>query len=269
MNEIMRARVNLWKHLLVLSLVAGSLLILVLQMPIPQDTAYHQFADTRIIFGIPNFQNVISNLPFILVGLAGVRFCFRQAHFDTRPAWLLFFSGISLVGIGSIYYHLDPSSNTLLWDRLPMAMGFMALFAGFLGELIDAKLTRYLLLPMTIVGFSSVMIWHLFDDLRFYVWVQFMPMLVIPVMLLLYRKRYSHAYLLVLALLIYLLAKVLEVFDMEIFSHLHIAVGGHAMKHILAAAGGGVLLLMLSVRKPLSFVSGENTDGGDIRHPDV
>ena len=101
------------------------------------------------------------------------------------------------------------------------------------------------------------MVWHWFDDLRFYVWVQFMPMLVIPVMLLLYRKRYSHTYLLVLALLVYLLAKVLEVFDLQIFSLLQSAIGGHAMKHVVAAAGSGVLLWMLYVRKPLPIVIGK------------
>lgn len=269
MNEMVQYAKLLWKHLPVLSIVLGSLLILVLQMPIPQDTAYHQFADTRVILGIPNFQNVISNLPFVLVGMAGVFFCFRQDYYDTKFAWLLFFSGISLVGIGSIYYHLNPSSNTLLWDRLPMAMGFMALFAGLLGELIDAKLTRHLLLPMIMIGFASVMVWHWFDDLRFYVWVQFMPMSVIPIMLLLYRKRYSHTSLLCLALLIYMLAKVLEVFDMQIFSHLQNAIGGHAMKHVVAAAGSGVLLWMLSVRKPLSHVSRESMAFGNIRYPSV
>ena len=77
---------------------------------------------------------------------------------------------------------------------------------------------------MIMIGFASVMIWHWFDDLRFYVWVQFMPMLVIPVMLLLYSKRYSHSYLLIWALLIYVLAKALEVFDTEIFSLLTVII---------------------------------------------
>lgn len=150
-----------------------------------------------------------------------------------------------------------------------MAMGFMALFAGLLGELIDAKLTRYLLLPMIMIGFASVMVWYWFDDLRFYAWVQFMPMLVIPVILLLYPKRHSHTYLLVLALLIYVLAKVLELFDVEIFGHLQSAVSGHALKHLVAAAGSGVLLWMLYVRKPLSLVSGKGADLDNNQHSDV
>lgn len=269
MNEMFLNSKVLWKHLLVISMVLGSLLALLFQMPIHQDLAYHHFADTQVLFGIPNFQNVISNLPFVLVGLAGVGLCVKRAHDESKIAWLLFFAGIALVGFGSIYYHLNPNSQTLLWDRLPMAMGFMALFAALLGELIEARLTRVLLFPMVMIGFSSVMVWHWFDDLRFYVWVQFMPMLVIPVMLLLYRKRYSHTYLLILAMLIYLVAKVLEVFDPEIYRQLHGVVGGHAMKHVVAAAGSGVLLWMLSVRKLLPRSIGKSAEMENHRCPPV
>ena len=264
MIESVQIPSTLWKHAFVFVLVLGALLLMVLQAPIHQDLAYHQFADTRILLGVPNFHNVISNLPFVLVGLAGIGVCLRQKNDETKIAWLLFFTGIGFVGLGSIYYHLNPNSQTLLWDRLPMAMGFMALFAALLGELIAPKITRYLLLPMVVTGLASVMVWHWFDDLRFYVWVQFMPLLVIPVMLLLYPKRYSHTYLLVLALLIYVLAKVLEVFDMEIFLYLQSTIGGHAMKHGVAAAGSGVLLWMLWARKPLS--NADSTANTKQRH---
>src|SRR5258708_23386311 len=52
-------------------LLAASLGGLVLLPPIPQDQSYHQFADQRTIFGIPNFWNVVSNLPFLVAGAAG------------------------------------------------------------------------------------------------------------------------------------------------------------------------------------------------------
>ena len=40
--------------------------------PIEQDRAYHNFSDNRAVFGIPNFWNVISNLPFLIVGCLGM-----------------------------------------------------------------------------------------------------------------------------------------------------------------------------------------------------
>ena len=36
---------------------------------IPQDPAYHQFADQREFLGVPNFFNVSSNLAFIIIGV--------------------------------------------------------------------------------------------------------------------------------------------------------------------------------------------------------
>jgi len=216
-----------------------------------QDLAYHRFADNRSLFDIANFYNVMSNIPFMLVGLAGAFFCARQPVFETRGAWLVFFAGIALVGPGSLYYHLDPDNQGLFWDRLPMVLGFMGLFTALLGELLAPKSTRYLLLPMLLLGLASVLIWHRYDDLRLYLWVQFMPMLVIPVMLLLYPKRYSHSYLLVAALVMYALAKLFEVFDVQVFSLLQNAMGGHAIKHVMAALGGACALWMLQIRKPL------------------
>jgi hypothetical protein len=74
--------------LLVVSL--GGLLLL---PPIPQDQSYHQFADQRTMFGIPNFWNVVSNLPFLAVGAAGLR------RFRDDPATIVLFLGFFLTGI--------------------------------------------------------------------------------------------------------------------------------------------------------------------------
>jgi hypothetical protein len=50
-------------------LAAISLLGLFLFVPpIPQPQTYHRFADEHTMLGIPNFWNVVSNVPFILVG---------------------------------------------------------------------------------------------------------------------------------------------------------------------------------------------------------
>jgi len=40
--------------------------------PIPQDLNDHGFTDDRTILGVPNFLNVVSNLPFLVVGAAGI-----------------------------------------------------------------------------------------------------------------------------------------------------------------------------------------------------
>lgn len=240
-----------WRHALLLLLVLGSLVVLMIQAPIGQDLAYHEFVDARSFFGIPNFYNVISNLPFLIVGIVGSVFCVRQPSSPSKTAWVIFFIGMCLVSLGSAYYHLDPDNQSLMWDRLPMTIGFMGLFAALLGEYVHVSLTRYLLLPLILIGISSVLVWYGYDDLRLYAWVQFMPLLVIPAMLCLYRKSYSHSHLLVLALFCYVIAKLLEAFDAEIFAFLQNEIAGHAIKHVFAAIGSAMILWMLRVRNYL------------------
>ncbi len=84
--------------------------------PLLQDQNYHQFADQRELFGIPNFWNVVSNLPFIVVGVAGL------LRFRRDATTFVLFTGLFLTGFGSSYYHLNPNDSTLFWDRLPMTL---------------------------------------------------------------------------------------------------------------------------------------------------
>ena len=76
-----------------------------------------------------------------------------------------------LTGFGSAYYHLEPNNPTLVWDRLPMTIGFMSLFALIFAERIDDGLGRKLF-PWLVAGFASVLYWHLADDLRPYLLMQ-------------------------------------------------------------------------------------------------
>jgi len=237
-----------WRHAVLLILVMGSLAFVWMQAPIRQDLAYHHFVDTRMLFGIPNFYNVISNLPFLFVGIAGLNFCRRQIFDFSKPAWTSFFLGLGLVSLGSAYYHLNPGNQSLVWDRLPMTLGFMGLFAALLGEFVHPNLSKHALIPLVLSGASSVLIWQWSDDLRFYAWIQFMPVLVIPFLLLLYPKQYSHSGFILLALLFYVLAKVLEAFDSPVFTLLHNEMAGHAIKHVFAAMGGLMILCMLKIR---------------------
>src|SRR5690242_13090880 len=95
---------------IILGIALAAAAFLVLVPPIPQDQAYHAFADRRTIFGIPNFGNVISNVPFAGIGIIGL----RLVH--GAPARVLF-AGVLLTFFGSAYYHLAPSDARLVWDR--------------------------------------------------------------------------------------------------------------------------------------------------------
>lgn len=236
-----------WRHLCLLLLAFGSLAILWNRPPLAQDLRYHEFADRGTWFGLPNFYNVISNLPFLIAGVAGLRFC-RKRRGEITAAWTFFFAGVSLVSLGSGLYHLRPDNVSLVWDRLPMTIGFMAMTSALLGEYVSERLGRWLLLPALLVGFWSVVHWHRFDDLRFYAWVQFAPLLVLPAMMALFPSRYSHRGMLWLAIGFYALAKVLEACDGAIFRLTGGIIGGHPLKHLASAVACWTLLEMLKRR---------------------
>ncbi|MGB6638059.1 MAG: ceramidase domain-containing protein, partial [Bradyrhizobium sp.] len=130
--------------------------------PLLQDQSYHQFADQRELFGIPNFWNVVSNLPFIAVGVAGL------LRFRRDATTLVLFTGLFLTGFGSSYYHLNPNDATLFWDRLPMTLCFAAILAAVVEERVDAKAGAMLLRPLLAIGIFSLLLWRWTDDLRLY-----------------------------------------------------------------------------------------------------
>lgn len=238
-----------WRHALLLFIVLGSLALMLSMQPIAQNPDYHDFADRRTFFGIPNFFDAISNIPFLLVGIAGIRACLGNHLMSYRPAWITFFAGVAIISAGSAWYHFNPNNDTLVWDRLPMTIGFMGLLVALLAEYVNARLGRFLLVPALLMGFSSVFYWHWFGDLRFYVWIQFIPLLTVPVLMVLFRPRFSHQWLLLVALACYLLAKFAEAYDREVFVFTQSLFSGHSFKHLLSALGCFSVLVMLKTRR--------------------
>lgn len=81
--------------------------------PIPQPLAYHNFADHRAWLGVPNFDDVVSNLPFAIVGVWGLILLFtpgKTTFVDSRERWLyvVVFAALVLTAWGSAYYHSRP-----------------------------------------------------------------------------------------------------------------------------------------------------------------
>ncbi len=240
-----------WKHLLIALIVFGSLAAMFIQPKIEQNQAYHAFADDRPLLGVPNFGDVASNLAFLIVGIAGLWLCTRKELRSLRNAWLVMFGGIALVGIASSYYHWTPNDRTLVWDRMTLTIGFMGLFIALLGEYMSERF-RVLLVPAVILGIFSVLYWSWFDDLRLYIWVQMVPLLIIPFLMLLFPARYSHQWLIFVGALLYGTAKLTELGDKVIFAATQGIVSGHTLKHLLAAAGCWAIFLALERRHPLN-----------------
>ncbi len=240
-----------------IAVVVGLVLLL---DPIPQDPAYHQFADQRTVLGITHAGDVLSNLGFLAVGAAGLFFLLRSddrsgifSDPTERSPFLVFFAGMLLTGAGSAWYHLDPTNASLVLDRLPMTLTTAGFTAAVVGERLSPRMGRLLLWPLVVVGLLSVFWWswseHLGQgDLRPYALFQFGPIAPLVALLVLLPSRYSHGGCYGGAIALYGLAKLAEYFDHSIYAALSVA-SGHNLKHIFAATVGGCLLWMLYRRR--------------------
>lgn len=225
------------------------------QPPLPQDPAYHKFADSLTIFGIPNFWNVMSNSLIILVALVGVmksaRLNVMHVYLDTRREFGILFTAALLTGLGSVWYHLNPTTDSLLWDRLPMTI----LFTGLLGIVITLYISevmgKLLFWPLLAAGVISVLYWYQTEqagsgDLRFYALTQYLSALLIFLIIVLYRGAGKPTILLMLTLTMYVAAKAAEHFDSMVYQYTGI-ISGHSMKHLFA--GMALFMLYLILRK--------------------
>jgi len=222
--------------------------------PIAQDRGYHLFADTRRCLGVVNFANIASNLLFLLVGATGVISCWRRRRGAWR-SWLVFFAGVALVFFGSAHYHGSPNDDTLVWDRLPMTVAFMALFAALVSEHLDARIEVPLLAAALATGIFSVFWWQSSGDLRIYIWVQGAPLLAIPYVIAAFPGHSTLRHYLLYGVALYALAKAAELFDHQIYAATSGVISGHTLKHLLAAAAVFCVLLMLRRRQSLTPVA--------------
>jgi hypothetical protein len=239
-----------WRHGLLGALTLAAIIVTLWLPPIPQDPAYHVFADDRIVLGIANFWNIASNIPFVIVGAFGLSRRGQIHPVTLRPAYLALCLGTVCIGFASAYYHSTPTTPTLAWDRLPMSIAFMGLFALILHDRISAQFARRMLGPLLLAGMGSVAYWyatelHGHGDLRAYALIQFLPLLLIPLMLLLYTGKALDSRWLWATVASYILAKFAEHFDARLYQ-LTGGLGGHSLKHVLGAVA--VLWVIFALR---------------------
>lgn len=246
------------KILVILAPVVAGGLAMFFVPPIAQDQAYHEFADARPWLGIPNFGDVVSNLPFLLAGLAGLALLPRFQLLDPRERWLwgVHFAAHFLTGLGSIWYHASPDDAHLVWDRLPLTGVIMSLAAIVIAERVGLKAGWRLFGPLLVAGVASIVLWRATGDLRPYALVQFGPMVCLPIAILLFPPRYTLGAGYGWAIGLYAVAKACEMLDRPIFEGLGGAMSGHTIKHLLAGGAAAALLGMAARRKPLRDDSG-------------
>jgi hypothetical protein len=115
----------------------------------------HPFVDARTLWGMPNAIDVLSNAPMALAGLLGL-FAWRGRALPsaTQAALRVFFAGLLLTGLGSVWYHWAPDAAGLVWDRLGMAVTF----AGALALAVSERVGQVQARPTLLVAFIAAVL---------------------------------------------------------------------------------------------------------------
>jgi len=207
-------RARLLALLLLTAALAGALALLA---PLAQPLSYHEFADQRAFFGVPNFLNVLSNLALLLVAALGLGLLRRGSgavFVERAERWpyVLFFLAVAATSLGSAWYHLAPDNT----------------------------------------GAATVIYWHFSaalgaENVLPYFALQAYAILAVLVLLGCCPPRYSHGRYLLLTLALYGAALATERLDHPLFA-LGQFVSGHTVKHLLAALAVHQVTRMLRAR---------------------
>jgi len=232
-------------------------LLMLLHGPILQSERYHDFADHSLWAGIPHAADVLSNLGFAIVALWGALRLWWRRHLAVRAGWVgysVFLIALLLTSLGSTYYHLAPDDWRLVWDRLPIALACAGLLAGFRGQIVPSANVTLEVIGLAGFAVVSVAWWYVGQrsgggDLRPYLMLQVAPLVLIPLWQAVYGARRADRLWFGLALLLYVVAKIAEVHDHEMYSTFG-WITGHTIKHLLASAAAWVLVARLVSTAP-------------------
>lgn len=234
------------RHLVsgLLALLTVAVAATVILLPaVAQPPDYHRFADDRAWLGVPNFLNVVSNAPFFLVAVLGLRALWRPGVGAPgaalyRAPYALLFLALAAISLGSAYYHLAPDNARLVWDRLPMSVAFAAFVVAVAAERWNAQVGRWLLVPLVVGGVGTVVWWrysmafggeNVLPYFAFQGWAFLVALLMVAMSPGLRRGSCLTA-----VLVFYGAALGAELFDRTIFAFGQV-VSGHTLKHLLAA----------------------------------
>ncbi|MBL4800089.1 MAG: ceramidase domain-containing protein [Oleispira sp.] len=231
-----------YRGVVLLAVFAITAITLYFLDPIAQDLAYHRFSDCRTFFGIPHFMDVVSNIPFVIIGFMGIRLSRKACRKEPMAFFLMsfvVFVGVFFTGLGSAIYHYMPNNFALIFDRLPMTLVFTAFFATIIYDYVDRRVGAWVFYTLLVAGIYSIFYWYYTEitgtgDLRLYAFIQFFPIVAVPLILVFYKSSELYTKLILFVFFSYALAKLCEHFDRQIFEFLGF-ISGHTIKHLVSA----------------------------------
>ena len=226
------------------------------------------FADSRHWHGLPNAMDVLSNLPFLALGLWGLvklhLLDHAQGHAPGSPtrhalaeppadaldcAWL-FFAGLVLTAAGSSFFHLHPDALRLSADRAGMAVAFAGLIGVAVSERISLRAGWPVACFALAAGLLAVAVCHETGNVLPWAVVQFGGMLLVLGLALLRPVDGALGLKLGWVIFFYALAKLFEAADGAIYEATRHLVAGHSLKHLIAALAALPVLHCLRTAMP-------------------
>ncbi len=237
-------------------ITVGLIAILAMHGRIAQPGHYHDFADRSAALGIHHAADVFSNAGFALVAIWGWLTLRSRRDSDALragwPGYRLFLIGLFLTAFGSGFYHFAPDNARLIWDRLPIALACAGLLVGVRGDTKPGLKTEIEAIVLAVYAVASVAWWAYTDrigadDLRPYLLLQGLPLVLIPLWQAIHRAPRADRIAFAAAMGLYVLAKIAEIFDHEIANILGV-VSGHTLKHLIATAATATVVWGLTRR---------------------
>jgi hypothetical protein len=216
---------------------------------VPQHNDYHAFADQRTLLNLPFAADVLSNLPFGIIGVIGLGLVAAQRSSDEQKTQLglftLSFLGLILTTLASSFYHFSPNNYGLSIDRLGMTSAFAGIIGLAVATRISDRAGMASALTILILAPFSIVHWYQTDNL--WLWSVLQGGGMIALVLLALRSTLASGISIRLGWIVapYAIAKVLELSDHAIFEFSQHTVSGHSLKHLAAAAAAWPLIVAL------------------------
>ena len=223
-----------------LAAVLAALAVALLGPPLALPAHYHAFADQRSAWGVPHMADVLSNLPFALLGALGLRALVRWPA-GALPgsaqrglfAWLCI--GLLLTWVGSSRYHWQPDDVGLAWDRGGMSIAFAGLLGLAVADRLSARAGWALALSLLLLAPLAALLPLFTGNMLPWVVLQAGGLVLLAVLAGRPPQPGALRWSLSTVLALYLLAKGLELADHALFGLTHNLLAGHTLKHLVAA----------------------------------
>jgi hypothetical protein len=221
-----------------------------------QPAHQHAFADQRVWAGIPFAMDVLSNLLFAAWGIAGLVFLLgllQRIRMNAEHVLAgLFFMGLAATAAASSWYHLQPNDAGLGIDRLGMTVAFAGLLGLAVAGRISHRAGACMAIAVLFLGPLSIGYWQASGNVLPWMVIQFGGMALILWMASL--KPLSGALVVRWGLVIslYVVAKLLELKDHEIYAATLHVISGHSLKHLMASFAAWPVLSALWLRSKQS-----------------